>query len=110
MFTQKSGSGEYYWEVFKPIRDAQTVLKLPESAIQKSLGVHHYEICHMMRCHYDIITLSDGLRPIEPPHIEPQHSYLEIYVHTIPLRLALLYMLSVFSILNIIFETLFCVL
>ena len=26
VFTQKSGSGEYYWEVFKPIRDAQTVL------------------------------------------------------------------------------------
>ena len=78
VFTQKSGSGEYYWEVFKPIRDAQTVLKLPESAIQKPLGVHHYEICHTMRCHYDIITLSDGFRPIEPPHIEPQHSYLEI--------------------------------
>ena len=80
VFTQKSGSGEYYWEVFKPVRDAQTVLKLPESAIQKPLGVHHYEICHTMRCHYDIITLNDGhgLRPIELPNIVPQHSYLEI--------------------------------
>ena len=78
VFTQKNGSDDYYWEVFKPIRNGQTVLKFPESDIEKPRGVYHYEICHTMRCHYDIIALSDGLRPIEPPYVQTQHIYSEI--------------------------------
>lgn len=75
VFTQKSGSGDYYWEIFKPMKEP---LKLPDSAIEKPQGVDHYEICHTLGCHYDIIILGDGLRPIEPPFIETQHSYLNI--------------------------------
>ena len=75
VFTQKSGSGDYYWEIFKPMKEH---LKLPESSIEKPRGVDHYEICHTLGCHYDIITLGDGLRPIEPPYIEKRHSYFEI--------------------------------
>ena len=78
VFTQKNGSDDYYWEVFKPIRNGQTVLKFPESDTENPRAVHHYEICHNMRCHYDIMTLSDGLRPIEPPYIQTQHIYSEI--------------------------------
>ena len=68
VFTQEGGSGDYYWEIFKPMKDPQ------------ASRLYHYEICHTLGCHYDLITLTDGLRPIEPPFIETQHSYLEIWV------------------------------
>ena len=72
---KKNGSGDYYWEIFTPLKEP---LNLPESFIEKPRGVDHYEICHTLGCHYDIITQGDGLRPTEPPHIAKQHSYLEI--------------------------------
>ena len=58
VFTQKGGSGDYYWEIFKPMKDP---LKLPDSTIEKPRGVDHYEICHTLGCRYDLITLTDGL-------------------------------------------------
>ena len=52
----KHGSGDYYWEIFRPMKDP---LKLPYSAIEKPRGADHYEICYTLGCHYDLITDSD---------------------------------------------------
>ena len=61
---KKNGSGDYYWEIFKPMKEP---LKLPKSAVEKPRGVDHYEICHTLGCHYDIITQADGLGLWNPP-------------------------------------------
>ena len=75
VFTQKDGSGDYYWEIFKPINSP---LRSPDTTIEKPLGVHHYELCHTQGCHYDLIVQGDGRWPIEPPFIKTQHIYLDI--------------------------------
>ena len=75
--TQKCGNGEYYWEIFKPIENSH--LRFSESlTLNKPVGIDHFEICHTMRCHYDIITMSDGLRPINPPKIQLQHHHISL--------------------------------
>lgn len=75
--TQKSGNGEYYWELFKPIESSP--LQLSESlTLTKPVGIDHFEICHTMRCHYDIITMSDGLRPINPPKIQHINHHISL--------------------------------
>lgn len=73
--TQKSGSGQFYWEVFKPLK---TKFTIPKNKIEKPCGIHHYEICHTMRMHYDIITARDGSMPFEPPHIQTEHIYMSV--------------------------------
>ena len=75
--TQKCGNGQYYWEVFKPIQ--RSYLRFSESlSLQKPVGIDHFEICHTMRCHYDIITMSDGLRPVNPPTIQQEHHHINL--------------------------------
>ena len=63
--TQKSGDLTYYWECFQPV---------PSSILQPLIhqyfetpyinALHHLELCHSDRCHYDTIVMSDGLRPV----------------------------------------------
>ena len=75
--TQKCGNGEYYWEVFNPIENSR--LRFSESlTLNKPVGIDHFEICHTMRCHYDIITMSDGLRPINPPKVQFEHHFTSL--------------------------------
>lgn len=75
VLTQRDGNDAFYWEVFRP---RQIELVFPETEISKPPGVHHYELCHSMRCHYDVITLSDGTAPVDPPSLEQQHSYMKL--------------------------------
>ena len=68
--TQKSKTLEYYWKVFDPKPKSDLVFPADTFTINPVvLGVHHLELCHVMRCHYDIITLPDGQRPLQPPNI-----------------------------------------
>ena len=40
MLTQKGGSGDYYWEIFKPMKDP---LELPDSTIESlKVPIDHY--------------------------------------------------------------------
>lgn len=77
--TTKDGSNEHYWEIFKH-RGSLDKFKFPESKLVKPAGVWHYELCHTMHCHYDIIVLEDGTIPNNPPILK--HSgfvdYIEI--------------------------------
>ena len=75
--TQKDGNDEFYWEVFKP--NCTRILKFPESKLVKPAGVWHYELCHSMRCHYDIVVLEDGSIPTDPPPLpSPNTVYIEL--------------------------------
>ena len=94
VFTQKYGSGDYYWEIFKPMKEP---LKLPELAVEKPRGVDHYEICHTLGCHYDIIQ-ADGLGSVEHPYIETKHSYFKIYSITYHIKVLLRFPIATFSV------------
>ena len=60
IFTEKSGSGEYYWEQFDPI----PLQVLKSHSIELCIPMHpsktHIELCHVNRCHYDVVTLLNG--------------------------------------------------
>ena len=70
--TQKTATHKYYWEVFKP--QPVSSLVIPSDVISVNpvaLGIHHIELYHVMHCHYDLLTLSDGTMPLHPPNINP---------------------------------------
>lgn len=77
--TQKTATHEYYWEVFKP--QPASSLVVPSDVISVNpvaLGIHHIELCHVMRCHYDLLTLSDGTMPLHPPNINPCTDFIDL--------------------------------
>ena len=67
IYTQKHGSGEFYWERFDPI----PLQALKPHSVKSCIGMHpfrcHIELCHVNHCHYDVVTLQDGEPCPEPP-------------------------------------------
>lgn len=68
--TQRSQSLEYYWDYFAPLTTAMLTSGDYFANIYHSRPLpSHFEICHSNRCHYDIITMSDGNQATSPPKI-----------------------------------------
>ena len=68
IYTQRSGNGEYYWERFDPLPPL-TLQSLPnEYRIDLHPFMVHMELCHINRCHYDVITALSGEPCPYPPH------------------------------------------
>ena len=75
--TQKSGTLQYYWELFSPL-PPNTLVK--ERIYQLGLSPLrcHFEICHVKRCHYDIIKLRDGSIPSIPIPLPRQTGFVNL--------------------------------
>ena len=58
--TQRSKTMEYYWECYKPLLALVPPKEHFFSDIPQTKALHHLEICHRDRCHYDVVTMSDG--------------------------------------------------
>ena len=68
IFTQKRGSGEYYWEKFDPLPPHTLKLLPVEYRILLHPFMVHLELCHVNNCHYDVVTMFNGeLSPYPPP-------------------------------------------
>lgn len=65
--TQRSKTLEYYWTRFKPLHGLNSPKEHYFSDIPQTKTIHHLEICHRDRCHYDAVKMADGWRPIHPP-------------------------------------------
>jgi len=66
IFTQKSGSGEYYWELFDPL-PLKSLSSLPADSALEMHPFRHVELCHINRCHYDVVELLNGQHCQYPP-------------------------------------------
>lgn len=77
--TQRSRSLEYYWDYFAPL-----TTRMPTSGDYFDNIYHsrplpiHLEICHSNRCHYDVITMSDGSPATSPPAIYATVDHIDL--------------------------------
>ena len=64
MYTQRTETLIYYWELYKPL--------FTELAYSEKPAVHtsHVEFAHIDRCHYEAITVMDGSTPKQPPTLD----------------------------------------
>ena len=76
--TQRSKTLEYYWECYKPLLDLSPPMKNFISDIPQAKLLGHLEICHRDRCHYDVVTMSDGLQPVSPPPLQNTTLYFNL--------------------------------
>ena len=67
--TQNPNDPKYFWVLFKPINSSELVLPEECQQLTLSAGVHHFELLHAWRCHYDVIIGPDGHLPDFPPPI-----------------------------------------
>ena len=58
---QRTGTLVYYWELYAPL--------FTESVWSEKQVIHtdHIELAHIDRCHYEVITMTDGSTPEQPP-------------------------------------------
>ena len=77
--TQRSGTLTYFWECFQPL-PSHTLQPLAQPYFETPLinALHHLELRHSDRCHYDTVVMSDGLRPIFPPNIESTVTHMDL--------------------------------
>ena len=77
--TQRSGTLIYYWECFQPL-PPNNLQPLVHPYFDTPLinALHHLELCHSDRCHYDTVVMSDGLRPIFPPNLERTVTHMDL--------------------------------
>lgn len=76
--TQRSKTLEYYWECYRPLQTLNPPKEHFISDIPQTKTLDHLEICHRDRCHYDVVTMSDGLRPVSPPPLQNTTLYLNL--------------------------------
>ena len=76
--TQRGQTKEYYWERFKPLAATVPPKEHYFSDIPQTKVLHHLELCHRDRCHYDVVKMSDGLRPIHPPSLDNTVVYMNL--------------------------------
>lgn len=76
--TQRSKTLEYYWECYRPLQGLIPPKEHFLSDIPQAKVLDHLEICHRDRCHYDVVTMSDGLRPVYPPQLQNTSLYLNL--------------------------------
>ena len=75
--TQNPNDPKYFWVLFKPIDCSKLVLPDEYQQLPLPPGVHHFELLHAWRCHYDVIVGPDGYLPDYPP---PMPDIQDIYV------------------------------
>ena len=77
--TQRSGTLTYYWECFQPVLSSNLhSLTHPYFDTPFINALHHLELCHSDRCHYDTVVMSDGLRPVFPPNLENTVTHMDL--------------------------------
>ena len=67
--TQKDGTLAYCWEIYKPLWHQKT------SKQDKT----HFELAHVHRCHYEVVTMLNGSQPTQPLELpQAAQSYVDL--------------------------------
>ena len=74
--TQRSKT--HYWECYRPLPALIPLKEYFFSDMPQTKALDHLEICHRNRCHYDVVIMSDGLRPVYPPQLQNTSLYLNL--------------------------------
>ncbi len=60
----------YYWAKYMCLEEDDKQVVFPPNEIELQSGLHHFEICHVNNCHYDVSLTAAGSIPHIPPYID----------------------------------------
>ena len=78
--TQRSQNLQYYWECFQPLSNLTPLKQSYCSNILQTQAIHHLELAHRSRCHYDTIEMLNGGRPTNIPEQDSSISYVDLTI------------------------------